>query len=113
MSPLRLEAAYERVPAPAGTGSRDAVRWGVRASFSRDQATQGPEPAALEADVADEQRRRARPARLGPARGPREIPADTGRGSSWLAYTRAGAPIPLDLMVTAGGRSGALLDVRA
>lgn len=116
MSPLRFEAAYERVPAPAGAGGRDAVRWGVRASFSLQEAGTAAEPggtehAAMEPDVGDQRRRRT--ARLGPARGPREIPAHTAEpGSSWLAYTRSGAAIPLDLLESSGGRSGALLDVR-
>jgi hypothetical protein len=79
-------------------GGRDAVRWGFRASFEKDS---------------DGEPHRDRPARLGPTQGPRELPAEPARGSSWLAYTRAGAPIPLDLLAAAGGPAGALLDVRA
>ncbi len=111
MTPLRIEAVYERVPlagwssgpaagAAAGAGAA-AVRWGVRASFARADSR-------ADADAEPEPARAAR----GPRRGPREI-GSAGEPAPFpdlLAYGPNGGAIPLPAASGPSALRGASLD---
>ncbi len=80
MSPLRLEAVYERIPQGWQPGSPAHVRWGVRASLGGTE--RGEAPQETEASREPEATRALQPAlpagrvgaRRGPRVGPRELP---------------------------------------
>lgn len=113
MSPLNIEAVYERIPAWDASPARSSVRWGFRATFANpapeSQDEPSPTPPPLVPPLAAQAGETRRPGSSGPPRRPREAD-DPDPGL--LVYTREGKPVPLTL-VAAGPRAGRLLDLRA
>lgn len=116
MSPLRLEAVYERIPQGWDRSAPATVRWGVRASLGgerpseADRLRDGAEQAALGTESVP-----LIPARTlslrGPRVGPREA-EDSATDPRLLAYSPAGERIPLfDPSFPQG--TGQILDLRA
>ena len=96
MTPLRIEAAYERI---LHGPDREGLRWGFRAVYERtDEAPRSPDVAepAFQADGRRPSRARpvervARPVR----RGPREAEPEATPDPGLLRYTRRGRAVPL------------------
>ncbi len=118
MSPVTIEAVYERVPTAPERRAPARVRLGFRARFSagadgKAAAADGPAPppgGEGAAGRASPPREAAAPARhpgRGPRRGPREILPDP----SPLAYSREGGLLPLP--PAGGGIHGCRLDLLA
>lgn len=110
MSPVLLEAAYERQPSPGSPWGAGAVRWGFRASFGR---TGARERAPEVPDRPQPLARRLSPpqelllSRKGPRRGPREA------GAPWtdiLTYGPGGDAVLLPPPGTAHAHLGSRLD---
>ncbi|MBP7149673.1 MAG: hypothetical protein KBD01_19270 [Acidobacteria bacterium] len=98
MSPLNIEAAYERVPlGPDATSA--SVRWGVRASLGRSEDRRGTARAPA---------RNQRAARAGPREA--AAPADDAQV---LTYGPRGRTTPLVPPDVDPGLLGRFLDLRA
>jgi hypothetical protein len=114
MSPLQIEAVYERVPPALGGAGPAAVRWGLRASASRSERVPPPE------QQPPPHRRQEAAARALPrptARPQRGDRFEQGQPAAFanpalLGYTRAGTSIPLPLCC-GGPAAGQHLDLRA
>lgn len=91
MTPIRLEAVYERRPLAAHHGAPAAVRWGVRAAWERDRSSRSIPDDPLPGVPVDRQGR--------PSRRVRES------GQPALRYTAQAVLVPLDPAVSgpAGG----------
>ncbi len=117
MTPLRIEAVYERIPQAT---TEAAVRWGFRASLdgggtnaasasdAENTAGQGAGRALVRRqDLA------AVPALRAPRHGPREAPEQPAPFPDLLGYGAAGLPILLAAAGTDGAGRGTNLDLFA
>ncbi|GEM_PF-6615276 len=115
MSPLDLEAVFEKVTPEPGSPGASRLRMGLRARLGADRPPAPFDRVLATDDVAEELPPRALPAPpAGLPKASRVIDVGTTPGlESWLAYTRSGFGIPL----VAGGAGfqepGAFLDMRA
>ncbi|MDQ7006512.1 MAG: hypothetical protein Q9Q40_04710 [Acidobacteriota bacterium] len=104
MSPVRLEAVYERYARDPNGNPRSAVRWGVRATFGGSET----EPEAPRQG----HRRPGAPAggkpRPGGPRGPRELPPLPAERV--LSYRPGGVTVPLPQPGSGAAHLGAHLD---
>ncbi len=111
MSPLSLEAVFERVPMGRDVGAPSSLRFGLRARVEgRGKGPKKPEETRRDLPVAVPPVPWERPAQ--PSRGPTKNSREAGalRPEPWLlAYSSVGLPIALLDAPT----SGRLLDLRA
>lgn len=97
MTPIRLEAVYERLPLGIDAEGPASVRWGVRAFWGDDPGIEGLGPVDAQLgrraprSVPEDQQEPLRARRSAP-RGPREL---TPQESPTLRYTARGRAVPL------------------
>lgn len=115
MTPLRIEAVYERIPQAT---TEAAVRWGFRASLDGGSTAEAFDAESTAGQGAGRALARRPdvphvPALRAPRRGPREASEEPAPFPSLLGYGAGGWPIPMSAAGGDGAGRGTHLDLFA